>query len=247
MIENEVLSEEIKEIFEEHKGRYGSKRIVMALKDKNIITNRIRVRKLMAKMNLRAISSCKKYRHYGKNLAYASTDNLLNQVFTTDNKNKIWLGDITYIPTQKSFLYLAVFIDVFTRKVVGWAMDTRLKDDLTISAFTQAICRENPKPGLVVHTDRGPQYTSDGFLQIVKKHGGISSMSRKGNPYDNALMESFYRTLKTELVKDSVFKDPEHAKIEIFKYIELYYNTKRKHSSIGYMTPVEFEKSISTN
>ena len=135
----------------------------------------------------------------------------MNQVFATDSKNKIWVGDITYIPTKHGFLYLAVFIDIFSRKVVGWAMATRIKDTLAMSALNKAVGREHPEKGLVVHSDRGSQYTSHRFTSLLQRYGYIQSMSRKGNPYDNAVMEAFYRTLKRELVQDADYDSLEQA------------------------------------
>ena len=155
------------------------------------------------------------YRYQANKTAYEEKENILNQVFKTSAKNQIWVGDITYIPTKRGWLYLAVFIDIFSRKVTGWAMDTRIRDTLVLSALNQAIGREHPPEGL--------------------------SMSRKGNPYDNAIMESFYRTLKRELVQDAHYDNPEQARMDIFKYIELYYNTKRIHSALGWLSPTQFE------
>lgn len=155
------------------------------------------------------------------------------------------VGDITYIPTKYGFLYLAVFIDIYSRKVTGWAMDKKLRDTLVLSALNQAIGREHQEKGLLVHTDRGSQYTSQRFQALLMRYGFRQSMSRKGNPYDNAIMESFYRTLKRELVQDAHYDNPEQARQDIFKYIELYYNTKRIHSAIGWLSPIQFEAQIS--
>lgn len=195
----------------------------------------------MHSMDLQPKGSRYTYKKYAKNIA-AVRPNLLNQVFKADDKNKIWVGDITYIPTKKRMLYLAVFVDVYSRKVVGWAMDTKMKDALVIAAFDQAYGKEHPAQGLIVHTDQGSQFMSGSFRQLLKSRKAIQSNSRKGNPYDNALMESFYKTIKRELIKDAQFETPEQAKREIFKYIELYYNTKRMHSALGFVSPVEFEK-----
>ncbi|MBU5675135.1 IS3 family transposase [Alkaliphilus sp. MSJ-5] len=147
--------------------------------------------------------------------------NLLNQIFQTDGKNKIWVGDITYVPTKKGVLYLVVFLDIYSRKVCGWSMDRKMKDSLVMNAFMQAYGREHPDKGLIVHTDQGSQFTSGNFQTLLRTHGAISSVIRKGNPYDNALMESFYRTIKRELIQDANFETPEQAQQEIFKYIEL--------------------------
>lgn len=240
-IENEALYEIIKEIFEDHKGRYGARRIGLILEKMNIKVNTKRISKIMSNNGLVAKGSRKIYQHYPKGKPYEEKANILNRVFKAKKKNEIWVGDITYIPTKHGFLYLSIFIDIFSRKVVGWSMNTRIKDKLVLSALEQAIGKEHPEKGLVIHTDRGSQYTSQNFKLALEACGFIHSMSRKGNPYDNAVMESFYRTLKRELVKGSNYDNPEQARLDIFKYIECYYNTKRMHSALNYMSPLEYE------
>ncbi len=240
-----MLSEEIQQIFEEHKGRYGSLRITKVLEKKGIKVNRKRVGKLMRQMKLYAKGSRYRYKRYNKKSTSIERPNLLNQVFQTDQRNKIWVGDITYIPAPKGTLYLAVFVDMYSRKVTSWSMSTRMKDSLVIDAFLQGYQKEHPKTGLIIHTDQGSQYKGSNFQSTLKQYGAVSSVSRKGNPYDNALMESFYKTIKRELIQGAKFRTPEQARIEIFKYIELYYNTKRMHSSLEYLTPSEFEKAYS--
>lgn len=136
-------------------------------------------------------------------------------------------------------------MDVFSRKITGWSMGLKRKDILVMKAFIQAYGREHPEKGLVIHTDQGAQYTSSNFRALLKQHNAIHSNSRKGNPYDNAMMESFYRTFKRELISDAKFETPEQAQMEVFKYIELYYNTKRMHSALGYLSPVQFEEKNS--
>lgn len=147
------------------------------------------------------------------------------------------------MPTRHGFLYLSVFIDIFSRSVVGWSMDTHIKDVLVMSAFNQAVGREHPDKGLIVHTDLGAQYTSQLFGALLLRYGCRQSMSRKGSPYDNAIMESFYRTLKRELVQGANYDSPEQTQIDIFKYIKTYYNTKRIYSALGYLSPCKFESS----
>lgn len=183
-----------------------------------------------------------KYKHYNRKSNAVERPNLLNQIFQTDGKNKIWVGDITYIPTKKGTLYLAVFLDIYSRKVVGWSMERKMKDSLVVDAFIQAYGKEHPSTGLIVHTDQGSQFTGGNFRALLAKYGAIHSNSRKGNPYDNAVMESFYRIIKRELILDAKYETPEQAQKEIFKYIELYYNTKRIHSSLGYISPTQFER-----
>ena len=231
----------IEAVFREHQGRYGARRIQAVLKQRNIHVNVKRVSRLMSGHGLVPKGTGKRYRYHANKTQYEERDNILNQVFATDAKNKIWVGDITYIPTKHGFLYLAVFIDIYSRKVVGWSMDTRIKDTLAMSALYQAVGREHPEPGLIVHTDRGSQYTSQRFGALLIRYGCQQSMSRKGNPYDNAVMESFYRTLKRELVQDADYDNPEQARMDVFKYIETYYNTKRIHSSLRYLSPFQFE------
>lgn len=244
-IENQIFSEKIKKVFEEHKGRYGSLRISKVLESDGIIINHKRVAKLMRIMGLISKGTRYRYKKYSQKNPHEEHPNLLNQIFKSDAQNKIWVGDITYIPTKKKTLYLAVFVDVFSRKVVGWAMDTQMKECLVMNAFRQAYGKEHPEPGLIVHTDQGSQFNSGNFQLLLKAKEAIHSESRKGNPYDNALVESFYRTIKRELIQDSHFETPEQAQKEIFKYIELYYNTRRIHSSLGYLSPLEYEKQNS--
>lgn len=237
------MCDEIKLIFEKHLGRYGCVRIQKELERKGILVNHKRVAKLMRKSGLYAKGSRKNYTNYVKAAKNEEKANLLNQAFKTEQLNKVWLGDITYIPTKKGFLYLSVFIDLFSRKIVGWSMNKTMKEEIVIDAFLQAWGKENPSSGLIVHTDQGSQYTGKAFRNIVESYGGILSNSRKGNPYDNAIMESFYRTLKRELINDAHYENREQAQQDIFKYIEIYYNTQRIHSALNYLTPVEFERN----
>ena len=188
---NEALTEMIEEIFHENKGRYGARRIQMILERQGVKVNHKRVSKLMSANGLVAKGTRKTYRKVKKGTPYEEKENILNRVFAADARNKVWVGDITYIPTKHGFLYLAVFIDIFSRKVTGWSMDTRIRDTLVLSALNQAIGREHPDPGLIIHTDRGSQYTSQRFQALLTRGGFVQSMSRKGNPYDNAVMESF--------------------------------------------------------
>lgn len=196
----------------------------------------------MRGMQLYAKGARYRYKHYGKKHNNPERPNILEQVFEAGAPNKIWLGDITYIRTKKGFIYLAAFLDVYSRKIVGWHIADRMKDSLVLEAFKQAWGREQPEPDLIVHTDQGSQFTGSNFRLLLHKHKAVPSNSRKGNPYDNALMESFFRTLKRELVNGAKFESKEHACTEIFKYIELYYNRKRMHSALGYLAPVQFEK-----
>ena len=240
-IENEALTEMIEDIFHENKGRYGARRIQKVLEQRHVKVNPKRVSRLMSEHGLIAKGARKSYRYQPNKKTYDEKENILNQVFTANEKNRVWVGDITYIPTRHGWLYLTVFIDIFSRKVTGWAMDTRIRDTLVLSALNQAIGREHPKGGVIIHTDRGAQYTAQRFQALLLRYGFRQSMSRKGNPYDNAIMESFYRTLKRELVRDAHYDNPDQARLDIFKYIETYYNTMRLHSALGWVSPAQFE------
>lgn len=237
-----MLSKEIKQIFGENKGRYGSIRISKVLNQKGIDINRKRVSRLIRNMKLFPKGCRYRYKHYNQKVNAVERTNLLNQIFQFDGRNKIWVGDITYIPTKRGTLYLAVFIDIYSRKVVGWSMGKRMKDILVMDAFIQAYGKEHPKADLIVHTDQRSRFTGGRFQALLKKYGAVHSQSRKGNPYDNAVMEAFYRTMKRELIQDANYQSPEQAQKEIFKYIEIYYNTKRMHSSLGYLSPSQFEQ-----
>lgn len=243
-IEREVLEGFITDIFAEHKGRYGARRISRELAEKGILASDKRVAKIMRKLELSAKGTTRRYRRHRPIDPGDPRINLVEQVFTVPSRNMLWVGDITYIPTRRGFLFLATVIDTFSRKVVGWSMATTARENLVIDALEQAVGREDPDPGLIFHDDQGTQYTSRAFQKALSRHGIIQSVSRPGNPYDNAVAESFFKTLKRELVKGRNYKDQEEARQEIFKYIELYYNTRRMHSSLGYKSPADYECAV---
>jgi putative transposase len=241
-IDSEILTEDIRKIYTEFKGRYGSPRIALELCRRGKFTSKNRVARHMQQIGLAALPWRKKRILSRKPSREGVVENLVKRVFEAKTRHVLWVGDITYIPLHTGgFLYLATWVDVFSRKVVGWAMHTRMTDQLVIDAFKQAVDKEHPPVGLMIHTDRGSQYTSRRFQAIVKSHGVVISMSRRGNPYDNAVMESFYKTLKSELMSERKFSTAEEAKRAIFEYIEMFYNTKRIHSALGYKTPQEYE------
>lgn len=245
-IDREILAESILDVYKAFKGRYGSPRIALELCKRGLFTSKNRVARQMQRMGLAAIPYQKRIRTGRKNRTSGIVENLVQRVFEAKTRNALWVGDITYVRLKTGFLYLATFIDVFSRKVVGWAMNTRMTEQLVIDAFLQAVGKERPPAGLIVHTDRGSQYTSRRYQITVAEHGGVISMSRLGDPYDNAVMESFYKTLKRELLPATKrFGDAEEAQKAIFEYIEMFYNTKRMHSALGYMSPVEYEKQHS--
>jgi putative transposase len=168
--------------------------------------------------------------------------NLLEQNFVAAKPDQIWLADITYIPTGEGWLYLAVILDLFTRKLVGWAMREHMRAELTIAALTMAIQRRRPGPGLIHHSDRGSQYAAGDYRKILQAAAITQSMSRKANCWDNAPMESFFGTLKTELVHQGEYPDRDAARRDLFAYIEGYYNRRRIHSAIGYITPEQADR-----
>ena len=167
--------------------------------------------------------------------------NLLEQNIVAHRPDQVWLADITYIPTSQGWLYLAVILDLFTRKVVGWAMRDHMRAELTIAALTMAIQRQRPGAGLIHHSDRGSPYAAGDYRDILQAAAIIPSMSRKGNCWDNAPMESFFGTLKTELVHHREYPDRDTARRDLFAYVEGYYNRRRIHSAIGYITPQQAE------
>ncbi|CAG7643631.1 IS3 family transposase ISCce3 [Paenibacillus allorhizosphaerae] len=168
-------------------------------------------------------------------------ENLIRQDFTTNKPNEKWLSDITYIPTAEGWLYLAGVMDLYGRKLVGWAMDSRMKTELIANALKQAIGRTGALAGLIVHSGRGVQYASKEYQQLLKKHGFVCRMSRKGNCYDNSPMESFWGKLKMERLNERNFKSRSEAKKAVYEYIELFYNRRRTHSSNGYVAPFQYE------
>ena len=168
--------------------------------------------------------------------------NLLNRQFEVNEPDRVYVSDITYIWTREGWLYLAVILDLFSRQVVGWSLSTRMSRKLIMNALLMAIWRRRPDPGLIFHSDRGSQYCSTDFQKMLKSHGMVSSMSRKGNCWDNAVAESFFGSLKTERVFFSNYMTREEARRDIVDYIEMFYNSNRRHSYLGYVSPKEFEK-----
>ena len=236
------LTEDIKDIFKSSRQTYGTRRIKEKLMLKNKFIGRKRIGRLMREADLR----CKTRRKFrvttDSNHTQKISPNLLERRFDVDQMNQYWVGDITYVATKKGWLYLATVIDLYSRNVVGWSMANHMRASLVNDAFLMAVWKRKPSSGLIWHTDRGSQYASDSHRAILKEHSVIQSMSRKGNCWDNAVAESFFHTLKTELVHQQEFEDQEEAKDAIFEYIEVFYNQNRMHSANNYKSPVEYEK-----
>lgn len=240
--ENEQILKVMEEVFKRSKQRYGSPRVHAELKAQGHVISLNRVARIMRENGLRA-KSARKYKattNSKHNLPVA--ENLLKQNFSAKRANEVWVSDITYIWTQEGWLYLAAILDLFSRKIVGMGMGARLDRYLVIEAFRQAILRREIKAKLIYHSDRGVQYASKDFQEELKRNGVLCSMSGKGNCFDNAAMESFFHTLKMELVYCENFQTREEAIAEIFEYVEFFYNNQRRHSTIGYLSPREFER-----
>lgn len=235
------LKEIILAIYIKYKKRYGSPRIHDELHEMGIPCSKKRVERLMREQGIRAQHKRQFRVTTNSKHNYPVAPNLLNRQFHVNAPNRVWATDITYIRTFEGWLYLAAVMDLFSRKIVGWSMSKTMTTDLAISALKMAIHHRRPSKGLLHHSDQGVQYASHAYQKVLKKHGMICSMSRKGNCWDNAPMESFFGTLKAECIAGKVYLSRVQAKREIFEFIEIDYNRKRRHSSIGSMTPENFE------
>lgn len=243
---DEKLNTLVKEIFIQSRQTYGTRRLKVALAQKyGLIVSRAKLSNIMKFLNLRTKMKRRfKITTTNSNHNFTIAPNRINRDFYSSNPNDKYVGDITYIKTQQGTLYLATVIDLYSRKVVGWSMDENMKTSLVNDALMMAIKRRNPSKGLIWHTDRGSQYASDSHKNLLKKYGIIQSMSRKGDCWDNAVSESFFHSLKTELVYHETFKTKAQANEMIFEYIEIFYNRQRLHSYNNYMSPVEFEEKM---
>ncbi|MCX6013516.1 MAG: IS3 family transposase [Chloroflexi bacterium] len=239
---DELLLVKIKNIHQESRQTYGSPRIHAELISKGDICSRKRICRLMKKSGIQAKMK-KRFKITTKASAKAiAAPNLLQQDFTAVIPNQSWVADITYIATAEGWLYLSAIVDLFSRRIVGLAMSERITTELISAALNQALTHRKPAAGLVHHSDKGCQYTSIAFQKLLKTHGIVCSMSGAGNCYDNAAMESFFHTLKTEHTYFEHYETREQAKQSIFEYVEIFYNNKRRHSTLGYLPPSVFEK-----
>lgn len=236
-----MLDQDILHIYKDHKGRYGYRRITEDLRENGIAVSRERVRRRMHKLGIKGIQRRKFKYTTNSNHTLAVKPNLLNQAFNINHPNQAWVSDITYIRIQQKWLYLAVIIDLYSRKVIGWQMNERMDTELITDALKSALFNRNYPRNVVIHSDRGSQYCSKSYQSLIETYSLIPSMSGKGNCYDNAACESFFHTLKVECIYQQSFQNIEAARSEIFWYIEAYYNRKRKHSTLGYLSPVNFE------
>ncbi len=239
---DDALRSQIRAAFKQGRKNYGTRRIKLELAEQQVTVSRRRIGRLMREEDLK-VQTKRKFK--------ATTDskhdkpiapNLLKRDFTASHADKVYVGDITYIPTREGWLYLAVVIDLYSRAVVGWSMDSRMKADLANNAMLMAIWKRKPGRGLIFHSDRGSQYASDSHQKILSTHGVKASMSKKGDCWDNAVAESFFHTLKTELTHHCDFQTRAEARAAIFEYIEVFYNRQRRHSANSYKAPLVFEE-----
>jgi putative transposase len=239
--ENKLLKAKIKDIYAMSRGVYGSPRIHAEMKKQGETCSRRRVAKLMREDKIQAKMRKRWKRTTRVNEKAKISVNHLNQNFVTEEPDQVWVSDITYVATREGWLYVAIVMDLFSRKIVGLSMGDRLQTELVTKALKQALYRRGIQKGLMHHSDKGCQYTSCEFRELADKNGIKLSMSGKGNCYDNAVAESFFHTLKTEHTNFYKYRIREEAKSSIFEYIEVFYNRKRLHSANGYLSPEEFE------
>jgi putative transposase len=239
------LDEQIRKAYEVGRGTYGSPRVHRELQEQgvscceNTVAKRMKACGLRAKTRRRFVVRTTDSRH-----SHPVAKNTLDREFQQSLPNQAWAADITYIPTDEGWLYLAAVIDLCSRKIVGWATADHLRADLTSQALLMAVLHRQPPHGLLHHSDRGVQYACDDYQALLERHGLACSMSRTGNCYDNAVMESFFGTLKTELVYHENYPTREAAQRSLFEYIEVFYNRQRRHSTLGYQSPAQYETSL---
>ena len=246
-LSDQRMGAHIERIFRAHRRRYGYRRILEELADEGHVCAPARVRRLMARGGLRAIAP----RHFVPRTSDGRADcpspNLLLNAPPPTRINEVLAGDITFIPTSAGWLYLAVVIDLCSRKIIGWALAEHLRSELVLDAMRQALGSRPALQNAVFHSDRGSQYASGAFRSLLKQAGIRQSMSARANPYHNAWTESVIGTIKTEMLQGGCFIDCSDARTELFAYIDGYYNTRRKHSSLGYLSPTQFESKLIQN
>jgi len=237
-----VLSEKIETIHRNSRATYGAPRVHAELRAIGIRCSRKRVARLMRRAKLRGCLRGRRMRTTHRVALQQAAADLVERNFASEEPDRLWVADITYVRSKEGFVYLAFILDACSRKVVGWSMATHLRTEIVVDALQMAIARRKPSPGLVHHSDRGVQYTSLFFGKKLEDEGLLPSMGRVGSAYDNALAEAFVATLKTELLYRSSWPTREVVKTAIFEYIEGFYNTRRRHSALGYLSPAEFEE-----
>jgi putative transposase len=241
--ESTQLIVEVKALAQLSRGSYGSRQMSKNLKAKGYQVGRYQARTLMRKAGI----ECKQRRRYrittNSRHRLPVAENILNREFTAVAPNQKWVSDITYLWTQEGWIYLAAVLDLFSRRVVGWAIAEHLREELIESALHMSLGRRQPLKGLLHHSDRGSQYASAAYQSELKRAGIIVSMSRKGNCWDNAVMERFFGSLKSERTDHIIYQTRGEAKADVIDYIEMFYNSRRLHSTLGYVTPLQFEQN----
>ena len=246
--QDRVLLKEIRQVHQDSKEAYGATKTWQVLKQSGTQGGKHRVARLRRQAGIEARRR-RKFRlaYKARNMAPAAP-NLLRWPFKADHPDQIWVTDVTFIPTRSGWLYLAVMIDLYSRLVVGWSMKDRPNQELVNEALMMAVAQRRPKPGLIHHSDQGILYSSGSYLTLLKTYGLLRSMSGKGNCYDNAVAESFFSSLKNEIVHHRNYQTRDEARTEIFEYMELFYNRKRLHQSLNYQTPMKYKAvEVSTN
>ena len=241
-LQNERLTEQIKSAYKESDETYGSPRIFADFREAGIACSEKRIARLMRLAQIRAMRPKRFVVTTDSDHEMPVAKNLLNRMFDAEKPDTRWTADITYIWTRQGWLYLAVILDLFSRRIVGWAMNQAIDRSLVLSALDMAVAGRNPSPDMLCHSDRGSQYASDDYQKQLKKAGIVCSMSRRGNCWDNAPTESFFASLKKEMVYRTRFETRAQARAAIFEWIEVWYNRKRRHSAIGYRSPEAFER-----
>jgi len=237
-----VLSQKIETIHRNSRATYGAPRIHAELRAIGIRCSRKRVARLMRQHKLRGCLRGRRIKTTYRTALQQAAPDLVGRNFVSEEPDRLWVADITYVRSREGFLYLAFILDACSRRVVGWSMATHLRSELVVDALQMAIARRKPAPGLVHHSDRGVQYTSLSFGKRLEEEGLLPSMGRVGSAYDNALAESFVATLKTELLYRASWPTRQTVRTAIFEYIEGFYNTRRRHSALGHLSPAEFEE-----
>lgn len=223
---------------------YGAEKTWRALNANGIACGKHRIARLRRQAGIEALRK-QRFRRLKKHSLLDPAPNHLQRQFTVNCPNKVWVGDITVVPTRVGWLHLAVLLDLYSRSVIGWSMAEKADRSLLIHALQMALARRNPAPGLIHHSDRGAQYSSAEYRRLLTENGMTISMSATGDPYDNAVVESFFSNLKNELTHHQVFQSREHARLAIFNYIEVFYNRQRLHQGLGYKTPAQVEADVS--
>lgn len=242
-LDDAALMHRIREVHAASYATYGAPRIHAELRDQDVHVGRKRVARLMRRAGIAGVSRRKRVRTTIRDDTARPAPDLVERDFSAEGPDRLWVADITYVPTRAGFLYLAVVLDAFSRRIVGWAMAIHLRTELVVEALNMALARRRPENSVIHHSDQGSQYTSIAFGQRCKAMGVRPSMGSVGDAYDNAMCESFFATLECELIERTRFRDADEARAALFRFIEGWYNPRRRHSALGYLSPINYERS----